>query len=104
MSAKKKGILSKAADAEPSDARFNSELAVFSNQLNNDVYKNNLTALIVLLVTVLIDIALFLKEKYGKKKPENSTQVEPAKQEDEENANLQLSSDKKEPVNKSHVE
>ncbi|EDK31378.2 transmembrane protein, putative (macronuclear) [Tetrahymena thermophila SB210] len=78
VSAQKKGIISQVADAAPMDPTFNSQISSFSTQLEDQVYKKNLAALIVLGLTILLDILLFLKSKYCSKKEVNS-QVEPAK-------------------------
>ncbi|KAL4500467.1 hypothetical protein ABPG72_003418 [Tetrahymena utriculariae] len=78
VSAQKKGIISSVANAAPMDPAFNSQISAFSTQLEDQVFKKNLAALIVLALTILLDVILCLRSKFCSKKDAN-TQVEPAK-------------------------
>ncbi|KAL4454318.1 hypothetical protein ABPG74_012275 [Tetrahymena malaccensis] len=78
VSAQKKGIISDVANASPMDAMFNSQISAFSTQLEDQVYKKNLSALIVLGITLFIDVVLLLKTLCCAKKTPNPQQ-EPAK-------------------------
>ncbi|EAS04244.2 transmembrane protein, putative (macronuclear) [Tetrahymena thermophila SB210] len=78
VSAQKKDVISEVANAAPMDPIFNSQILAFSTQLEDQVYKKNLSALIVLAITLFIDVVLILKALCFKNKTPNSQQ-EPAK-------------------------
>jgi len=68
VSAQKKGMLRYVADLSPSDASFNAEISSFATLLEDNVFKKNLIAIIILGLTILLDIVMLCKEKYCSKK------------------------------------
>lgn len=65
-------MLRNIADIGPSDASFNAEISSFASLLEDNVFKKNMIAIIILGLTILLDIVMILKEKFcTKKKTDN---------------------------------
>lgn len=71
--------MNNAANSLPSDPRYNMEIATFATQIEDDVYQKNLIAFIILLITIILDLVLFAKDKWCKKKEDSTAGKESVK-------------------------